>query len=208
MREAYKELMEHVAVSDPMRRRILQNLQETDICHRARRSRAMVYRRWAAAACLALLIAGAAVLPKVLQPASPSLPSGVQNPTSNIVEASSLAALSEAVGFPVEEVTAPPFAVSEIRYAVYMDQLAQVTYLGDDQVLTFRKAAGTDDPSGDYTSYPDVQSMTVGSWTVELRGADGVYQLAVWQADGYSYSVQLSSGCTMEVWADILQSIH
>lgn len=208
MREAYKELMEHVAVSDAMRRRILQNLQDADIRHRARRSRTIVFRRWAAAACLALLIAGAAVLPKVLQLASPSLPSGVQNPTSNLIELSSLDALSDAVGFPVEEVTAPPFDVSEIRYAVYMEQLAQVTYLGDDQVLTFRKAAGTEDPSGDYTVYPDVQSMTVGSWIVELRGTDGVYQLAVWQADGYSYSAQLSSGCTAEAWADILQSIR
>ena len=208
MREAYKELMEHVAVSEAMRRRILQNLQEVNTCHRVRRFRSMALRRWIAAACLTLLIAGAAVLPKVLQPASPSLPSGVQNPTSNIVEVSSFEALSEAVGFTVEEVTAPPFTVSEIRYAAFMDQMAQVSYLGDDQVLTFRKAAGTEDPSGDYNSYSDLKSLTVGDISVTLKGGNGQFFLALWEADGYSCSLQSSNGYPEEIWLDMLQSTY
>lgn len=208
MREAYKELMEHVAVSEAMRRRILQNLQEVNTCHRVRRFRPMALRRWIAAACLTLLIAGAAVLPKVLQPASPSLPSGVQNPTSNIVEVSSFEALSEAVGFTVEEVTAPPFTVSEIRYAAFMDQMAQVSYLGDDQVLTFRKAAGTEDPSGDYNSYSDLKTLTMGDISVTLKGSNGQFFLALWETDGYSCSLQSSNCYPEEIWLDMLQSTY
>ena len=59
---AYDEIMEHVAVTEQMRQRILTRVADTDFAPSASVPRVPAARRyWAAAACAALLLAGAAV---------------------------------------------------------------------------------------------------------------------------------------------------
>lgn len=53
--------------------------------------------------------------------------------------------------------------------------------------MCIRKAAGSEDVSGDYNSYAQVKTVD----GVTLKGEDGAFTLAVWTKDGYTYSVSL-----------------
>lgn len=63
LRKRYEVIMEHITVTDEMRRRILANIQSPASL---RRGRPTVRKMLAAAACLVLILAGAALLPAPL----------------------------------------------------------------------------------------------------------------------------------------------
>lgn len=70
-----------------------------------------------------------------------------------------------------------------------------------------RKSQGTEDNSGDFNQYPDVETLTMADADVTFKGADGRFTLALWQKDGFSYSLSLSQGQNIESWAEILCSV-
>ena len=77
----------------------------------------------------------------------------------------------------------------EAGYQVMADSMLQATYLSEDRTLTLRKAAGENDISGDYNSYPEVSEETIGDRTVTCKGKNGLVYTAIWQEDGYSFSL-------------------
>ena len=75
------------------------------------------------------------------------------------------------------------------------ETMIEVVYNGrDGQQLRLRKAVGDDDISGDYTSYPQEETVTVNGREVTLKGEDGKVNVAIWQDDSYTYAVLDSTG--------------
>ena len=204
MREAYRDAMNHIAVTEEMRVRILTNIQNTDLHAPKSRSHPFPVRYLAVAACFALLIAGAIALPGSRTPIQSENPSGVQNGILDKVDVHSLQALSQFVGFEVELLTELPFDVIETQYAAYGQDLAEVKYVGKTQSLVFHKIAGNTDPSGDYTAYSDTLILEVGRISVTLKGESGMYSLAVWQDGEYSYSLKSDMPFSNDEWVSIL----
>lgn len=205
MRQAYREVMDHIAVTEDMSARILTNLQNADLSPAKGRARTLPMR-FLAAACFAVLLAGAIALPNfpALRP-SESLP-GVENGVLDRAQAASLEELSQLVGFVVEGMGELPFPVVETRYTAYNGALAEVTYLGENQSLTYRKLAGSADPSGDYTAYSHELVLELGAGTVTLKGEAGQYRLALWQDKAYSYSANTSQAYSEAEWTDMLEA--
>lgn len=205
MREAYRQAMDHIAVTEEMRARILSNLQNPGLTGERRGLRRMSTRLFAAAACLALLLAGSFSL-RLLPGAQPQRGEGpgVEEGLSGPEEAGTLQALSQAVGFQVTGLADLPFSPLEIRYTAFGGEMAQVQYVGEEQTVTFRQIAGSTDPSGDYTQYSDVRTLTKGELQATLRGEAGLYRLAVWQDGAYSYSARVSLPLAAEVWEAML----
>lgn len=84
----------------------------------------------------------------------------------------------------------------------------RVEYRGENgQTVLLRKSQGTEDNSGDFNQYPDVETLTMADADVTLKGADGRFTLALWQKDGFSYSLSLSQGQNLESWAEMLCSV-
>lgn len=206
MRQAYREIMDHIAVTEDMSARILTNLQNADISPAKGRARTLPVRFLAAAACFAVLLAGAIALPNfvTLSP-SESLP-GVQTGVPDRTQAASLEELSQLVGFVVEGMGELPFSVVETRYTAYNGTLAEVTYLGENQSLTYRKLAGSADPSGDYTVYSHELVLELGAGTVTLKGEAGQYRLALWQDKAYSYFANTSQAYSEAEWTNMLEA--
>ena len=207
LREAYREIMNHVTVTEEMRTRILKNIQNAEIPTAKLPSHSLFIRYFAAAACFVVLIAGAVTLPNLQTPTQTPSPSGVQSGIWSRVEAASLSELSQLVGFEVEELENLPFPITEIQYVAYPGELAEVTYLGETENVVFRKIAGDSDPSGDYTVYADTVQLEVSSISVTLKGEAGVYTLAVWQDDAYSYSIRSSVALSEAEWRSLLESL-
>ena len=166
------------------------------------------------AACLAVIIAVASALRSPaqvstsddLQTNERDTPGFVQG-DADIVELDSAAALSAAVGFEVNDIDLP-FTPEQTEYISYWHELAEIDYTGEGKTACYRKAAGTEDCSGDYNVYTDVTEFEAGSITVTLKGDAGQYTLAIWTDGSYSYSLSLSDGLSLSDWQALMNSIQ
>lgn len=104
----------------------------------------------------------------------------------------SIEELVEAVGFSVKELSNVPLTVVETDYCAPTNDLAQISYLdADGNELCYRKSPGTDDISGDYSEYPDIEEMEIEGCVVTLKGDADTICLATWTDGDYAYSIGL-----------------
>lgn len=206
MRQAYREVMDHIAVTEDMRERVLQHIRTMDLPAAKAKTRTVWTRRLAAAACFAVLVVGAVTLPQIHTPSQGENPPEVEHGVWNRTQAASLEELSQVVGFAVEGLETLPFPVVETSYTAYGKEMAEVTYTGETQSLVYRKTAGSTDTSGDYTAYSHVLVLELETGTVTLKGEEGSYCLALWEDGTYSYSARTSQGYSQDQWVQLLES--
>lgn len=202
----YRELMEQVNLTPEARERILTNVQQADLSPQPEKvvpfpRRRQTWRRWASlAACLVVVVAALFAVPLLREQPDTAPPVQVLPPFRQV---DSLDALSEAVGFPVTEVSKLPFDPVNTTYTAYDEGLAEITYTGSGgQTATYRQSCGSEDNSGDYNLYPDTQALPEQNAT--LKGQDGLYTLALWTDGTYTYSLNLSSGLSADAWQALL----
>lgn len=198
----YRTLMEHVKLTPEARQRILTNVQQADLSSQPEKVVPFPrWRRWASlAACLVVVVAVLVAVPLLREQPDTAPPVQVLPPFRQV---DSLDALSEAVGFPVTEVSSLPFDPVSTTYTAYDEGLAEITYTGPgDQTAAYRQSRGTEDNSGDYNLYPDTQALPDQNAT--LKGQDGLYTLALWTDGTYAYSLSLSSGLSADAWQTLL----
>lgn len=202
----YRELMEQVNLTPEARERILTNVQQADLSPQPEKvvpfpRRRQTWRRWASlAACLVVVVAVLVAVPLLREQPDTAPPVQVLPPFRQV---DSLDALSEAVGFPVTEVSKLPFDPVSTTYTAYDEGLAEITYTGHDgQTATYRQSLGTADNSGDYTLYKDTQVIPENNAT--LKGQDQSYTLAFWTDGTYAYSLRLSSALSADAWQALL----
>ena len=203
----YRELMEQVNLTPEARERILTNVQQADLSPQPEqkivpfRPQKQTWRRWASlAACLVVVVAVLVAVPRPREPPDTAPPVQVLPPFRQV---DSLDALSEAVGFPVTEVSSLLFDPVSTTYTAYDEGLAEITYTGpDDQTATYRQSLGTADNSGDDTLYEDTQVIPENNAT--LKGQDQSYTLALWTDGTYTYSLRLSTGLSADAWQALL----
>ena len=199
----YDEVMEKLEVTPEMRARILQNV-ETQMAEPCKKPNRL--RRFAAlAACLAILLVGAAALPKLIS--SPAPEESETTIANGMVEVASKEELSEAVGFPVKSAQSLPFFPQSIYYISYWGEMAQIDYANGGSTACFRQSLGEEDNSGDWSEYPAQKSLTVNGCAVTLKGEADSYTLAIWQDGTYSYSLSLSAGQPASVWESIVEGV-
>ena len=74
--------------------------------------------------------------------------------------------------------------------------------------ICFRVSEGTEDNSGDYNTYADVRTVTVGKIKVTLKGdEEAAAVLAIWSSDGYSYSLSAPARLTDSEWKAMVMGI-
>jgi hypothetical protein len=74
-------------------------------------------------------------------------------------------------------------------------KMLQVTYINElGEMIILRKAAGSEDISGDYTIYGSTKNVALDSGVeAEARGDDELFSAAVWTAGDYTYAVDLDN---------------
>ena len=203
----YRELMEQVNLTPEARERILTNVQQADLSPQPEqkvvpfRPEKQTWRRWASlAACLVVVVAVLVAVPLLREQPDTAPPVQVLPPFRQV---DTLAALSDAVGFPVTEPSALPFDLVNTTYTAYDEGLAEITYTGpNDQTATYHQSLGTADNSGDDTLYKDTQVIPENNAT--LKGQDQSYTLALWTDGTYTYSLRLSSALSADAWQALL----
>ena len=217
MSKLYNEIMENIYLTPETREQILRHVSK-----RERKAKVQSMKKWtkyiSVAACCALVL-GAVYGIHTLQPGKIAeweednitadvADDGVQiaNPMK---EYSSAEELSDAVGFTIKEIGELPFTVKETLYFTYDDTLAEIRYTGDDQEVYFRKSQGEDeDNSGVYNTYSQTTTITVGDTEITCTGESDAYELAIWKKDGYSYSISLQTGISLEELQAMIETVE
>lgn len=193
----YAELMDKIELTPEMRERVLSGVERKLDRNPARGSR-LLRRCPPFAACLALVIAAAVVLPQAASPGVEYVP--------GIEPARDAASLSDAVGYEVRDVSGLPFEPDAAVYTAYGD-MAEIDYSGEGEQAVYRQSPGAEDNSGDYNEYAAVTTTTVGDAQVTLKGgAPDSYTLALWSSGGYSYSLSLSSPLPESAWIELIET--
>lgn len=217
MSKLYNEIMENIYLTPETKEQILCHVSE-----RERKAKVQNMKKWtkyiSVAACCALVV-GAAYGIHTLHPdktvseeedmtTADMVDDGAQiaNPMK---EYGSAEELSDVVGFTVREIGELPFTVKETLYFTYGDTLAEIRYTGDDQEVYFRKSQGEDeDNSGVYNTYSQTTTITVGDTEITCKGESDAYELAIWKKDGYSYSISLQTGISLEELQAMIETVE
>lgn len=194
---SYKEIMDRIEVTDEMRSRILENVvlsQEKKHFPFQRFSRYLPV-----CASLLILAIGASTLPQMVNRITNPTPiEGVGGApgTASIETCKSINELSRRMGFKVFGLYDFPFEVKSTEYTSYFDELAQITYRGADNEISYRQSARGDetDNSGDYNEYPDVITTELSGLPLILKGENGNYVLAIWYDNDFCYSISTEVG--------------
>ncbi len=218
----YKEIMDQVCVTDEMKQRILQNVKNEMEAPKISRSHFLSYGKFSryisAAACILMLLVGGLTVTKLFDrevmpnESAGAMASGegqgVAMAVNGMEVLDSAEELSRVLGFPVTDITEIPFEVQNTEYTNGWNEFAQIVYQGEKSEILFRKARGANDISGDYNTYEDVKTITINHAEVTLKGESESYSLAIWQQDGFSYSLSMEPGGSEEVFAKMIQSIQ
>ena len=226
MKQWYNEIMEHIQVTDEMRARILQSVQQADL---SPKKKSIPYQNIlkmtaAMAACAAIFVAGRGVLlgkgsasgAPMMSAAEAGDEMSAQESkeestqiVNGMAECPDAESLEQEVGFSVPQLKTLPFAADAVVYTSYWGEMAEVQYTGGTESICLRKAPGEESVSGDYNEYAAVQQAEIGDAKAVLKGSqEGSYQLAEWQKDGYSYSLQTSEEFPLEWWESAMKEIE
>ena len=200
----YDNIMNRIEVTTEMRQRVLENIQVADISQAPKVIHFPQWKRYISiAACFVVIIIGSLVAPTLFnQQEEPPL-----TVVESIYECSSIVELAQIVGFPVADLVELPFDIESKTYTSYFAELAQVIYFGvNEERAVYRKSIGSDDNSGHYDFYAQVQEFSFVNLTVTLKGANDAYELALWTDGVYSYSIWLSDSISESEWSAILTS--
>ncbi|MBR0143991.1 MAG: hypothetical protein IJM21_07430 [Clostridia bacterium] len=192
----YSDVMEHIAVTPEMRERILDRAVSAGRI-KARPSRfRSAGRILALAACLALLVAGAAAV------SSRFAENRAEEFTSELTlgpsQYESAEELSGAGGIPIRDLSWLPFEAEETVYQSFGTGFSEIVYTGEDDRVCYRVSTGSGDTSGDLNEYSWVETRVMDGLTVTLRGEEGLVHCAFYEKDGYSFSITSEKGLTPE----------
>ena len=90
------------------------------------------------------------------------------------------------------------------------DDMIEVIYFNDtdSEGLRIRKAKGTDDISGDYNEYKDVEIVKVGDFQITEKGSEGSISVATWNDGTYSYAIDVAeASLTKDTIANLISNI-
>lgn len=201
---SYDEIMSKIQVTDTARERILKRLSAE--VPAPRRRVPMLPGALATAACLAILLAGVSLLPRFSTPPV-ATPPGPITAVPDFQDVASAEALSTLLGFPVSDLEELPFSWESATYTAYGQAMAQIRYENGEQWALFRKSAGSEDNSGDYTQYAAQSAETLDGWSIVLKGhTEDDYVLAIWTDGQYVCSLRLSSGLSQAQWQTLIQT--
>ena len=107
------------------------------------------------------------------------------------VEVKNLDEASKIAGFSLEVPETYEDYKKQVIQAIENDMI-EVIYLEEEsgyEGLRIRKAKGTDDISGDYNEYRNVETVKVGDYDVTEKGDEGKIFIATWTDGTYSYAI-------------------
>ena len=126
------------------------------------------------------------------------------------VEVKNLDEASKIAGFSLEVPETYEDYKKQVIQAIENDMIEVIYYdeNSEHEGLRIRKAKGTDDISGDYNEYKDVETVKVGDFEIIEKGSEGNISVATWNDGTYSYAIDVAeASLTKNTIANLVSNI-
>lgn len=91
-----------------------------------------------------------------------------------------------------------PAEIEETAIRVMDGTMIEVICTGIGEELRFRKAAGSEDISGDYNTYDNVCELAAGEKTLAARGNGNTFFTATWADGEFTYAISSEKGLSQK----------
>lgn len=212
LKNKYDEAIKYIEVTDEIRDRILANInnltfEKASTNNKVKNKTTFFsnYRMYLSlAACTMFLIGGSFFIHNTVD---------IHKNTSmqvvpDIVTVQSAKDLSDTVGFTVKEIHNLPFEIKLVSYNSYWGEIAEIEYTGSNDTAIFRIGISDEDISGYSGEFTSIESHIINGCDVTIKGNNGQYILAIWQSDGYYYSVNFAEPVSEQEMMITLRSIE
>lgn len=98
-----------------------------------------------------------------------------------------------AVGFKVKVPTHLPEGYTEESIYVMDNEMVDITYSNGSSQLCFRQQKGTEDISGDYNEYSDINTLVIDKLNVTIKGNEDKVYNAIWTDGDYTFAFTLNT---------------
>ena len=126
------------------------------------------------------------------------------------VEVKNLDEASKIAGFSLEVPETYEDYKKQVIQAIEDDMIEVIYYdeNSEHEGLRIRKSKGTDDISGDYNEYKDVETVKVGDFEIIEKGSEGNISVATWNDGTYSYAIDVAeASLTKDTIANLVSNI-
>lgn len=205
MKNRYDKVMKNIEVTQDMRDRILNNINNLDLDKTSSKIISFKYYKkylYIAASIVFLFVSSIFLYNTVNSPDMSQLQGDYAK--MGIMNHNTISELSEAVGFTIKTMQDVTFEIDTVEYTSYWGELAEVKYKGYYNMAVLRMALGNNDISGDYSEYNTIKNCIINGYNITFKGNNDKYNLAIWQSNGFSYSLQFVESVSEQ---EILTSI-
>ena len=101
-----------------------------------------------------------------------------------------------------------PAEIEETAIRVMDGTMIEVICTGSGEELRFRKAAGSEDISGDYNTYDNVCELTAGEKNLAARGNENTFFTATWTDGEFTYAISSEKGLSQEELISLTSAIE
>ena len=101
---------------------------------------------------------------------------------------------------------------NKVYQAIEKTMIQVFYYDGDPEAetssrITVRKGTGSEDISGDYNEYSEIETAKIHGFDVQLKGEKGLVCCATWTWGGYSFSITADKGLTKETVSNAVEEM-
>lgn len=124
------------------------------------------------------------------------------------VECKTIADAEKIAGFKIAVPEKMPEGYQQHAILAIENDLIEIDYVNGKDEITIRKGKGSEDISGDYNSYKETNTLTVGNLQITTKGEGGKVNVATWVDGDYSFAANMSEkGIDIEILSDMINSI-
>jgi len=81
------------------------------------------------------------------------------------------------------------------------------SFNANQHTLFIRKSTGTEDISGDYNDYSEINRIYINNLDVTTKGNNGKISVAIWTNNGYTFAITTNNPISTDLLLDIIINI-
>ncbi|BAK81098.1 hypothetical protein [Candidatus Arthromitus sp. SFB-rat-Yit] len=98
------------------------------------------------------------------------------------------------------------------KYSVISTKTIQTIYYNknsnaNDNTLSIRKAFGTEDISGDYNNYKEINKLSLNNLEITTKGNNGKVSVATWTSGNHTFSITTNNPLDIEPLVEIINDV-
>ena len=124
-----------------------------------------------------------------------------------VIQKSTVEEVSAVLGYEIQSPQDVTTGYEESNISVVDNGIAEITYQGANDIITYRTAKSSEDLSQNDNSYEFMEIVNVNNIDVVLKGNEELYYNAVWSDNAESFSIKSDNGIEKDIMVEIISSV-